>query len=152
MFLTQKPIQLNEFLTADADPASGAAVIFFGMVRNHHLGKAVERLIYSCYESMAEKKLKQICEDLLRQFPVSSVRVLHRIGKLEIGEIAVVIEVLAGHRDEAYLASRATIERIKTEVPIWKKEFYTDGSSAWTLCEHVGKKTHTECLHARSIQ
>jgi len=147
VFLTQNPIQLGEFVTSEVDPASGASVVFTGIVRNHHLGKAVARLTYSCYESMAKKKIKQICDEMMRQFPVSSVRILHRVGELEIGDIAVAIEVLSAHRDEAYLASREAIERIKTEVPIWKKEFYVDGSSAWTLCEHASKKAHAGCLH-----
>jgi molybdopterin synthase catalytic subunit len=86
---------------------------------------------------MAEKKLKQIRDETMERFPVAAIRLRHRVGALEIGEIAVAIEVLSAHRDEAYDASREMIERVKTEVPIWKKEFYTDGTSAWTLCEHV---------------
>lgn len=104
------------------------------MVRDHHEGRGVKALIYEAYASMAEKLIGEIVADTARLWPVEEVRVKHRVGRLEIGAVAVAIAVSAAHRAEAFEACRFVIEEIKARVPIWKKEFYEDGTAKWTLC------------------
>lgn len=134
--ITKDVIDLNRFLNMDADPASGASVFFVGKVRNHHDGKEVKLLYYDCFESMAIKQMKRILDRAEKTFPIYRARALHRIGRLEIGEIAVIVEVSSAHRAEAFEACRAIINEIKHEVPIWKKEVYANGKEEWISCEH----------------
>ena len=96
----------------------------------------MKSLYYECYEAMAEKQIDRIIQRVQRECGVSQIRAIHRVGDLNIQDAAVVIEVQSAHRAEAYVASRKMIDTIKHEVPIWKKEFYEDGSSEWTLCNH----------------
>lgn len=111
---------------------SGAYVCFEGWVRNYHQGKAVTALNYSAYEDMAEKQGALIVAQALERFAINKAACIHRIGELDIGEIAVWIGVSAGHRQAAFDACRYIIDTIKTDVPIWKHEHYRDGSSEWT--------------------
>jgi molybdopterin synthase catalytic subunit len=115
--------------------------VFIGRVRNHHQGKKVQKLYYECYEPMAKKKMQSIVNQIKIQYPVYEMRILHRVGWIEIGEVAVVIEVRAAHRDEAFLACRSAIEQIKTYVPIWKEEHYGDGTYEWIYCAHETEAT-----------
>lgn len=148
MHITRTVIQVELFLSAGPAEDCGASACFFGWVRNHHQGKAVKRLNYDCYEALAEKELARISREVGEKYGCSEVRILHRCGMIEIGEIAVAICATSAHRDEAFRACREAIERIKTTVPIWKKEFYEDGTSAWTFCEHTGKNhEHSTCGH-----
>ena len=137
MLITRKPILLSDFLSIPPDPSCGASSFFVGRVRNHHQGKAVRRLFYECYEEMAEKRIRENADKSKQTFKLESIRILHRIGWLEIGDIAVVIEASAAHRDETFKACRAVIEAIKREVPIWKREIYADGTDEWTTCSHL---------------
>ena len=137
MYLAKSLIQLENLLDADQDFHSGANVIFTGMVRNHSEGKPVLYLEYEAYETMAKKMIRNLVERVYQKWPIDSVRLLHRIGRVNLGEIAVLIEVKSAHRDEAYQASRFLIESTKHRVPIWKKEYFADGTSQWSLCQHV---------------
>ncbi len=114
---------------------AGASVIFLGIVREYSQGKKVFYLEYEAYEEMAERILKELVKAAFERWPLEEVRVLHRLGRVELGEIAVVIEVQSSHRDEAYQASRFLIEEIKHKVPIWKKEYFEDGTNEWSLCQ-----------------
>ena len=134
--MTQKPIDLAAFLTAQPEPYSGAVASFVGVVRNHDHGQAVEKLYYECYEALAEKQLQAIIDECREQWKVNRICIQHRVGQLQVGEAAVAIVVTANHRAEAFSACRDVIEKIKTQVPIWKHEFYEDGSDAWVLCSH----------------
>lgn len=107
------------------------------MVRNHDHGRAVKSLYYDCYRSMAEKMIKALIEEAEIRWQIGKVRVLHRIGHLEIGEVAVAISVSSAHRAEAFEACRFMIEGIKKNVPIWKKEIFEDGMSEWVSCKHA---------------
>jgi molybdopterin synthase catalytic subunit len=133
--ITKDPIDLNQFLSPSSDPASGASVFFVGKVRNHHDGKAVKLLYYECFEAMANKQIMRILERAKKKYLIHRVRALHRVGRLEVGDIAVVVEVSSSHRAEAFEACRAIIHEIKHEVPIWKKETYTNGKEEWVYCE-----------------
>ncbi|MBI3313782.1 MAG: molybdenum cofactor biosynthesis protein MoaE [Candidatus Omnitrophica bacterium] len=117
------------------DCRSGAEVIFIGKVRNHSQGKKVLYLEYAAYEMMAQNLIEGFIKAARQRWPIDHVQVLHRLGKVGLGEIAVLIKVESAHRDEAYQASRFLIESIKHQVPIWKKEYFTDGTNEWSLCQ-----------------
>lgn len=136
MYLTDEPIQINQFISTGIDPSCGASAFFAGCVRNHHEGRPVLRMEYEAYRPMAERQIASIADDAKRMFGVHTVRVLHRIGKMNVGDVAVVIEVWAAHRAESFDACRYVIDAIKVRVPIWKHEFYADGSNQWVLCQH----------------
>jgi molybdopterin synthase catalytic subunit len=136
MHITRNVIQTDSFLARPPARDCGASACFFGIVRNHHEGRAVIRLYYDCYEALAEKELARIAHEVCEKYGCSEVRVLHRFGMIEVGEIAVAIEASSAHRDESFKACREAIERIKYTVPIWKQEFYQDGTSNWVLCKH----------------
>jgi molybdopterin synthase catalytic subunit len=113
---------------AGATPADGAVCLFVGVVRNENQGRAVRRLEYEAYEEMALPLMEEIASETARLFPVTDVRLVHRLGRLEIGEASVVVAVSSPHRGEAFAACRFAIDALKARVPIWKKEFYADGS------------------------
>ena len=136
VFITREAIDLEKFFSQRQDPASGAAVSFVGMVRNHDHGLKVQKLFYECYFSMAEKKISGLIDQAKQNWPLADIRVCHRVGELQIGEAAVAIAVSSAHRDEAFRACRFLIEGIKREVPIWKKQILEDGSGEWVACHH----------------
>ena len=140
MFITTEIISLEKMLSPRPEAVCGAMASFFGIVRNDQHGRKVSRLFYDCYSSMADKQIGRIVDEVKRKFGVEDVRVLHRMGWLEIGEIAVGIVVCARHREEAFGACRHMIEEIKKRAPIWKKEIYADGTSEWVTigCESCG--------------
>jgi molybdopterin synthase catalytic subunit len=111
-----------------ADPAAGAVVTFTGSVRDHARGRAVVALDYEAYAPAAEKMLARIGDEIAERWGLERVAIVHRVGRLSVGEASVVIAVAAPHRDEAFAACRHAIERIKQIVPIWKREHYADGA------------------------
>jgi molybdopterin synthase catalytic subunit len=129
--VTCEPIDAAGLLRQVRSDADGAVLIFAGVVRDHHEGRAVEALSYEAYEAMAVEKIEMICREVSGRFEVGELAVVHRVGDLAIGDISVAIAVAAPHRDAAYAASREIIERLKTEVPIWKRERYSDGGEVW---------------------
>lgn len=136
MHITHEPILIEAFLKEKPAASCGATVHFIGTVRNHHDGKAVRRLYYECYESMADKQIAAIVDRIKHTYGVDRIQVLHRVGWLEVGDVAIVIEVSSTHRDEPFSACRVVIDEIKKKVPIWKKEVYEDGTGEWVLCSH----------------
>lgn len=128
--ISREPISLDAYLKHDT-PASGAIVLFSGEARNHHAGRGVEILEYEAHEDMAESYLEGILSDAKEKFSLELARCVHRVGRVEIGQSAVVVVTAAAHREEAYAANRYIIDRIKSEAPIWKKEFFQDGTSEW---------------------
>ncbi|WP_323741865.1 molybdenum cofactor biosynthesis protein MoaE [Salinibacillus xinjiangensis] len=134
--MLQKPfVVTNERLSVDeamqhvTNPSAGAINLFVGTVREWTGEKQTEHLEYEAYVGMAEKMLRKIGDEIQAKWPGSRVAIQHRIGKMEISDIAVIVAVSTPHRHESYEASRHGIERIKEMVPIWKKEFWTDGES-----------------------
>ncbi len=111
-------------------PAAGAILTFAGTVRDHHLGREVTGIEYHAYEEMAVKELDRIEAAAREKWPGIEIEIVHRIGFLEIGEASVLIAVATAHRKEGFEALRYAIDTIKEDVPIWKKEMYTDGH-AW---------------------
>lgn len=110
-------------------PQCGGIGIFIGTVRNHHEGQAVKALQYTSYAPIAEKMIRQIEQEIQQKHQVHYVRVIHRVGYLDIGEKAIIAIAYAEHRREAFAACEEAVERVKHEVPVWKEEFYLDGSS-----------------------
>ena len=136
-------------LAQSVEPGSGAVVTFEGRVRDTNEGRRVARLHYDAYPDMADRVFGEILRRTREAHRVTAVRVLHRTGTLEVGETAVVVAVAAGHRDEAFAAARFVIEAVKAELPVWKREEYTDGSSRWLGAEPptgeaVGKAAREE--------
>ena len=110
---------------------SGAVLTFAGTVRNANLGRAVSGIDYHAYESMADKEIEKLENELSERWPGVQARIVHRIGRLELGEISVFIAVGGAHREESFAALRHAIDRLKEEAPVWKREQYEDGSEAW---------------------
>lgn len=106
----------------------GGLTLFVGVVRDNADGRAVTEMEYEAYEPMAERVMAQIEADLAAQFPEARLAMRHRIGRLLVGEVAVVVAASAPHREEAFAACRAGIEEIKARVPVWKREWGPDGS------------------------
>jgi molybdopterin synthase catalytic subunit len=112
-------------------PTDGAVVTFDGIVRNNFDGRPVCHLVYEAYAAMAEKKLAEIGAEVQQKFAVGEIAMMHRIGRLEIGESSIVIAVAAPHRHAAFEACAYAMDRVKAEVPVWKKEFFADGADHW---------------------
>ena len=109
-------------------PEDGAVVVFEGVVRNNTKGRPTEYLEYECYEPMALEQMARIGNEIAAQFAIGRISFVHRLGKLAIGETSVAIIVTAPHRGPAFQAAQEGINRLKKEVPIWKKEFFADGA------------------------
>ena len=125
------PNALREQLTQKAN--CGAFCSFEGWVRDHNDGKNVDYLIYSTYPELALSQGNAVIEQAKRQFAIEDAVCVHRVGRLDIGDMAVWVGVPAGHRDAAFAACRFIIDTVKAEVPIWKQEFYADSQhqTAW---------------------
>lgn len=126
-YLTDQPIDARALVERVMRPSDGAYVLFEGVVRNHHHGKAVESIFYDAYRPMAEKEIDTIVRDVAAQFPTTAMAVVHRLGLLLVGDASIAIVAASPHRAEAFAACRLLIDRIKETVPIWKKERGPDG-------------------------
>ncbi len=125
--LTREPIDTARISRSLQRPEDGALVVFEGIVRDNARDKAVRFLEYEAYESMALKKLEEVGAMARSRFDIRDIAIVHRLGHMEIGEASTVIVVASAHRGAAFEACRFAIDTIKEIVPIWKKEFYTDG-------------------------
>jgi MoaE-MoaD fusion protein len=129
--LVDGPIDTGAVVEAVSSPTRGAVLLFLGTVRNHHRGRAVERLTYSAYRSMAEERLLRIVREIEAEGDDLALAIVHRLGEVPAGEASVAIAAASPHRAAAYEASRRALERLKREVPIWKRERYAGGEEAW---------------------
>ena len=127
--IQEQALSLDTFDPIQSFPECGGIDIFMGTVRNHHEGKAVKALKYTSYKPLAEKMIREIELEIEKKYQVSYVRVVHRIGYLDFGETAIIAIVYAAHRREAFQACEEAVERVKNEVPVFKEEFFTDGTS-----------------------
>jgi molybdopterin synthase catalytic subunit len=125
-----EPLSVDEVRAAVADPAAGAIALFIGTVRDHDHGRAVAALSYSAHPSGAEE-LRAVVEKVAGRFSVRALAAVHRVGDLEIGDMAVVVAAASDHRDEAFAACRALIEDLKATVPVWKNQVFPEGESEW---------------------
>ena len=128
MLLTREPIGAQAALAARKAGSYGAGVVVDGIVRNNTRGRRTEYLLYEAYEAMALEQMRGLVEEVCRRFPVREALLHHRLGRLEIGETSVLIAVASAHRGAAFDACRWLIDTLKQTVPIWKKEFFTDGA------------------------
>ena len=128
--LVDGPIDTDQAVAAVSGPGRGAVVIFLGTVRDHHAGRPVAKLTYTAYRPMALAGLERIVADL-EATPGLRMAIVHRLGEVPVGEASVVIAVGSPHRAAAYEASRTALERLKAEIPIWKREHYADGGAVW---------------------
>ncbi len=152
------PLSLDALLLGSARDDCGALSIFAGTVRDHHEGRAVRSLTYSAYARVAEKLIREIEAEVAERFRVPVCRAVHRVGSLAIGDTAILAIARGAHRAETFAALQALVEAVKHRVPIWKEEFYTDGSSAFvngcTLvapAELPPAASRLHCTPARSI-
>jgi molybdopterin synthase catalytic subunit len=128
--LRDTPLSVDEVLGAVSDPAAGGVAMFVGAVRDHDHGQDVIRLGYTAHPS-AETELRRVAEKIAASFSATAVAVVHRVGDLAIGDLAVVVAVSCPHRGEAFDACRALIDELKRSVPIWKHQQYAGGGSEW---------------------
>ncbi len=125
------PLNVAEAYEMLVNARNGGTVLFMGTVREWTKSRQTLYLTYEAYEEMALQQMKKIEEDVRREFPEATTLQWHRIGRLDPTDIAVICGAAAPHRDTAFQAARMLIERLKAEVPIWKKEYYADGEETW---------------------
>jgi len=131
--LTHDPIQSSDLLDAVRDSRCGGVVLFLGTVRELTGEDVTVALEYEAYAPMAERKLAEIIAELADGKPLVKFAVIHRLGRLEVGEAAVAVAVSAPHRTEAFELCRTAMDRIKDQVPIWKKDHTPTGETSWVL-------------------
>jgi molybdopterin synthase catalytic subunit len=130
--LTGTSISTDAVLRAVADPRAGALLLFLGVVRDNARGHHVDHLVYEAYEALARRELEKIAAAVLERWPVTRLAIVHRIGRLGVGEPSVAVAVSAPHRQEAFEAGRYMIDTLKQTVPIWKKEVWERGAE-WVI-------------------
>ncbi|MEV5747355.1 molybdenum cofactor biosynthesis protein MoaE [Actinoallomurus sp. NPDC052308] len=123
-------LSVDEVLAAVTDPGAGGTALFVGTVRDEDHRRAVARLSYSAHPTAVEA-LRTVLEKVAAEFPVRALAATHRVGDLEIGDLAVVVAAACPHRAEAFAACRKLIDDLKAEVPIWKHQRFTDGDEEW---------------------
>ena len=128
--LREDPLSVDELRAAVSDPRAGGIALFAGAVRESDCGRDVTRLSYSAHPTAAAE-LRQVAEKVAADFEVVALAAVHRTGDLEIGDLAVVVAASCAHRAEAFEACHVLIDRLKHEVPIWKRQWFRDGSSEW---------------------
>jgi molybdopterin synthase catalytic subunit len=125
--LSEHPLDPAEVMARVSGPDTGGIVSFAGAVRHRARGREIRQLEYEAYPGMAEREMEKISDEAARRWPGTRVAIAHRVGHLEVGQLAVVIVAAAPHRADAFAACRFAIDTLKETVPIWKKEFATDG-------------------------
>jgi molybdopterin synthase catalytic subunit len=128
--LRQTPLDVDEVIAALDDESSGGLTLFVGRVRDHDHGKGVLGLDYTAHPSALDK-LREVCERVAATYDVQGLAAVHRVGALDIGDIAVIVATASAHRGVAFEASRLLIDTLKAEVPIWKHQRFSDGSEEW---------------------
>ncbi len=140
--VSNEPVDPASLRSGLLSKTAGGYCSFEGWVRNHHLGRDVIRLEYEAYPSLARKQGESVLAQAFDQYDIENAIAVHRTGSLEPGELAIWIGVSAAHRDAAFEACRYIIDTIKETVPIWKHEFYTDGTEVWV------DPTDCSCAHS----
>ena len=128
--LRETPLDVAEVVDALGDATSGGLTLFVGRVRDHDGGRTVDGLDYSAHPTALER-LGEVCERVAAEYDVHGLAAVHRTGPLAIGDIAVIVATTSSHRDQAFRASRALIDTLKAEVPIWKHQRFADGTDEW---------------------
>ena len=128
--LRDTPLSVDEVLAAVAEPGAGGTAMFVGTVRDEDHRRAVTRLSYSAHPRAADQ-LRSVVEKVAADFPVRAIAAVHRVGDLNIGDLAVVVAVACPHRAEAFTACRMLIDELKAQVPIWKHQVFAEGDTEW---------------------
>lgn len=128
--LRDVPLSVEEVVDALGDDGAGGLTLFVGRVRDHDGGRQVTGLDYSAHPGALDR-MREVCDAVAQEYAVHGVAAVHRVGTLAIGDAAVVIATTAAHRGVAFDASRALIDRLKAEVPIWKHQLFADGTDEW---------------------
>jgi molybdopterin synthase catalytic subunit len=128
--LRETPLEVAEVVAALDDQTSGGLTLFVGRVRDHDHGLDVRGLEYSAHPTALDA-LRRVCAEVAEQYDVRAVAAVHRVGRLSIGDIAVIVATASAHRGTAFDASRALIDTLKSEVPIWKHQQFADGTEEW---------------------
>jgi molybdopterin synthase catalytic subunit len=128
--IRETPLEVTEVLDVLDDASSGGVTVFVGRVRDHDGGQGVTGLEYSAHTSALDK-LRDVCAQVASSYDVTALAAVHRTGTLAIGDIAVICATATGHRGEAFEATRALIDTLKAEVPIWKHQSFADGTEEW---------------------
>jgi molybdopterin synthase catalytic subunit len=139
LFISEHTIDIEMLLENVKDDAAGATVLFLGTVRNHNDDYDVSAIYYEAYIKMAQETMAKIETEAIKRWNLKKFAAMHRIGNLKIGEVSVAIAVSSEHRAEAFEAGRYAIDRIKSEVPIWKKEIRGDKGGVWAEGTQVGR-------------
>ena len=134
--IADSPIDPADIREQVRDTACGGFALFEGWVRDHNDGRAVARLEYEVYRPLAVREGDAILREAAAKFEIRHAAAVHRDGPLELTEPAVVVGVSSAHRDAAFRACRYIIDEVKQRLPIWKKEFYADGTTEWVNCRH----------------
>lgn len=132
--ITDRPIRVDDHKADLRSLTAGAYVEFEGRVRNHSQGRRVRALYYEAYRKLARSEGEAVVEEACEQFPVVGAACVHRVGDLDLGDVAVWIGVVSAHRADAFRACSYCIDEIKARLPIWKRETYADGTSEWVNC------------------
>ena len=135
--ITSEAIELGDVIHAVEAGDAGAIVHFLGVVRNNTEGREVSYLEYEAYPPMAEKKMAEIAQEVQEKWGLDRVAMIHRVGRLEIGEVSVAVAVASPHRKEAFEACHYAMNRLKQVVPIWKREVWADGEEEWVKPDPV---------------
>lgn len=135
--ITREVITEVEVRELVESPESGAVVLFLGTVRNNTDGRKVNHLEYEAYAPMAERKMEEIGEEINEKWGIRRVAIVHRVGKLEIGEVSVAVGVASPHRRDGFEACQYAMDRLKQIVPIWKREVWEDGDAEWVKPDAV---------------
>lgn len=130
--ITSSAIDIARVIESVVTPESGGIDIFVGTTRDHSRGRRVLALDYEAYQPMALKIMERIEQEARDRWPLHKIGIVHRVGRVEIGEASVVIAVSSAHRNDAFEACRYVIDRLKQIVPIWKREFFADGTVEWS--------------------
>ncbi len=128
--LRDTALSVEEVRRAVADPSAGGEAVFVGAVRDHDNGRSVGRLSYSAHPSALDR-LWEVAERVVATYPVVGLAAVHRVGDLDVGDLAVVVAVSCAHRGDAFEACRALIDDLKSTVPIWKHQHFRDGTEEW---------------------
>ena len=137
--LSEKPLEQLDLRAGLASPRAGAFNCFEGRVRDHNHGKPVIALEYEAYAALCQSEAQNIFREVTEKFNVIAAKSVHRTGRLNVGDMAVWVGVIASHREDSFRACRYIIDEIKARLPIWKKEYYSNGDSGWVACPQCGK-------------
>jgi MoaE-MoaD fusion protein len=147
--ITRETIDTAAVLAKVKKPEDGAGIVFEGIVRNHSRGRRTLFLEYEAYEQMALRQLESLAAQALSQFQIRDVAIVHRLGRIEIGETSVLIVAVSAHRAAAFEACRWLIDTLKRTVPIWKKEYF-EGAAVWADGEPFPEHLSGQSSHSRS--